>query len=403
MLPVVVRGRGTAGRLVVAVALVVFARQVFAQPTRPDSAIAWELYLHAGQPATEFRAIAANDATVFVAATDRSTLEPRESSQTTLRVWSLDLDGRRKAETELTDLTTVESNTRTIRDVTALAGGEALVLADFVAGRPSLVRIDAAGRQAATRRVMPDNRTVTLLRMVPMPGGRHLLIGHESLDAIAVLVDASGAALWDRVYDRGRMDFFVDGVASVDGGAILVGNSGTYEAMLTGESHVWVGKYDASGIAGRERTFPGRYGRIAGLPDGGVAVVYDRSATLEREVRVKRLDADMQELWDVAIDVTKKGVGDFRIAARADGALVVAGMSSGVAGVVSLDTSGRPLTSWMAEPGVRAVDLGPGGLVLDRVGNVVIAGSHVQAESKTNVKYQVRVRRLGGRPAQRGL
>ena len=403
MLSIVGRATGPAGRVVLGVALAVVSIQVHAQPAPSDRRIAWELFLHAQQPATEFRAIAARDAAVFVAATDRSTLEPREASQTRLRVWTLESDGRRRSETELTDLSAAESNTRTIRDIAALGGGEALVLADFVAGRPSLVRIDAKGSQVSTRRVMPDNRTVTLMRMVPMPGGRHLLIGHESLNAIAVLVDATGAALWDRVYDRGRMDYFVDGVATADGGAVLVGNSGTYDAMRNGDSRVWVGAYDASGIAGRELSFAGRYGRVASLADGGVAIVYDRSATLEREVHVKRLSADLRELWDVAIDVPRKGIGDFRIVADAGGSVIVAGGSGGLAQLVSLDGAGRAESSWMATAGPKAIDVGPYGLVLDDAGDVVLAGSHVKAQSMTNVQYQVRVRRLGEHRAQRGL
>ncbi|MBL8139568.1 MAG: hypothetical protein JNM38_00545, partial [Acidobacteria bacterium] len=79
MLPVVGRATGAGGRVVLGVALAVVSIQVHAQPAPSDRRIAWELFLHAQQPATEFRAIAARDATVFVAATDRSTLEPREA------------------------------------------------------------------------------------------------------------------------------------------------------------------------------------------------------------------------------------------------------------------------------------------------------------------------------------
>ena len=199
------------------------------------------------------------------------------------------------------------------------------------------------------------------------------------------------------------MDYFVDGVATADGGAMLVGNSGTYDAMRTGDSRVWVGAYDASGIAGRELSFAGRYGRVASLADGGVAIVYDRSATLEREVHVKRLSADLRELWDVAIDVPRKGIGDFRIVADAGGSVIVAGGSGGLAQLVSLDGAGRAESSWMATAGPKAIDVGPYGLVLDDAGDVVLAGSHVKAQSMTNVQYQVRVRRLGEHRAQRGL
>lgn len=393
-----VRSRGVS--VATCACLTFIATQASAQVT---TSVDWDVLLRTPQPATEFRAIASSDSALFVATADRSTLEPRETSETHLRVWTVGLDGQRRAETELTEMPASESNTRTIRDISALSDGGAVVLVDFVAGRPSLVHLDARGTQVATRRVLPDNRTTTLMRMVPMGEGRHLLIGHERFDAIAVLVDANGAALWDRVFDRGRQDFFVDGVAAANGGAILVGNSGTYDPMRGGESTIWVARYDATGLAGSEVSFSGRYGRIAALADGGVALVYDRGNALERDMRVKRIGPDMRELWDVAIGVAREGVGDFRIGVRADGTLIVAGGASGLAQLVYLDASGRVSGSWMATPGPRAVDVGAYGLVIDRDGDVVIAGSHVQATGPSNANFQVRVRRLAGGPAQRGL
>jgi hypothetical protein len=111
----------------------------------------------------------------------------------------------------------------------------------------------------------------------------------------------------------------------------------------------------------------------------------------------------LRELWDVAIDVPRKGIGDFRIVADAGGSVIVAGGSGGLAQLVSLDGAGRAESSWMATAGPKAIDVGPYGLVLDDAGDVVLAGSHVKAQSMTNVQYQVRVRRLGEHRAQRGL
>ena len=340
---------------------------------------------------------------LFVAAAERPSLELSAPGPTRLVVWTLDAEGRQQRETELKEFPAGDAtNTRTIRDIEALPGGGALVLADFSAGRPSVVTLDAAGNQAATRRVLPDHREATLMRIVAVSNERYLLIGHERFDALAVLVDRDGVARWDRTHDRGRMEYFVDGLAHGDGGAVLVGNSGTYDAMRAGPSTVWVAQYDAAGMATREVTFGGRYGRITAAPDGGYAVVYDRDAALGRDVHLKRLGPDLQELWDTALVSSPDGVGDFGVGTTADGAFAVAGGLGGRAQVYFVDAAGRRAGEWLADAGGRAIDVGVYGIVTDANGGLFIATSHVEARSKTDVTYRVRVRRLARATTERG-
>jgi hypothetical protein len=356
----------------------------------------WDKSYGADSLFTEFRAIstAANDG-VLVGASERDAADASASSASRLLLWRIDAAGQVTSEAELkASPASKGTNTAAIRDLRALDGGEVLVLVDFEGGRPSVVRVDRSGKQTATSAVMAPGRSATLSKMVTVSGNRFLLIGHESLDALLVAIDAAGNVLWEKKQDRGRMDFFVDGVSLPDGSSVLVGNSGKYDALRSGPSVMWIGHYDTNGNPKAEMTFPGRFGRIARAGGGGYAVVYDQSESTEQRVHIKRLGSDLKETWDVPLLKTGPNFSDFKLAALPGGGFVVAGGRDGQSYLTVLDANGQQTSTLIGEAVERALDIGGYGLAYSDSGSLFLASSHIEARSKDNIRQKVRLRKV---------
>jgi len=372
-----------------------------AQAQAPSGAVAglrilWDQRFGREAAFTDFRAIAAAGDGVLVGATEREALQPGSSSINKLLLWSIDGTGKQVRETQLVDPSAGAkgTNTASIRDIRVLADGRAVLLVDFEAGRPSLVTVDKGGKQSASHQVLPAGRSPTLFQIVPSANGKQLLIGHESLDALAILVDATGAVLWEKKQDRGRMEFLVDGLPTTDGGFVLVGNSGQYDALRAGPSSVWVGYYDAAGTLTSEVTFKGRYGRIARSESGGLALLYDESDSNAQRIVVKGLDAKLGETWRVPLLETTTGFSDFRIAPLANGGFVAAGGRNGTPYLAVVDRAGKVSKTFEGQPVERALDVGSYGIVPAANGAVVLASSHIDTRGAGNVQQKVRVRKV---------
>ena len=304
---------------------------------------------------SEFRAIAATGTDeVWVAASERDSLEKGASSVNRLLLWRIDAAGQLASETEIKRTPTSKgTNTATIRDIVALSGREALLLVNFEGGRPAVVRVDRTGAQTA-KQVAPQERELILSKIVPASNGRFLLIGHEALDALAIEIDASGTVLWEKKQDRGRMDFLVDGLSTPDGGFVLVGNSGDYDPVRSGPSLVWVGRYDRGGEMKTEITFPGRHGSIARSRDSGYVVVYDKSASPDQEIHVKGLGADVKELWDERLLSVSQNFAEFKILALSRG-FAITGRKIGRPYLALIDSTGHLVMSLEPEQAERSL------------------------------------------------
>jgi hypothetical protein len=361
--------------------------------------VVWEKTYGSDRLSTEFRAIAAaGNGEALVGVSERDTLDAATAKATRLLLWRIDSTGRLAGETEIKPPASFKStNTAVIRDVIALAAGEAMLLVDFEAGHPSLVRVDAMGKQVATREVAEASRALTLFKIVPGTGGNFLLIGHESLDALAIQLDATIKATWEKKQNRGRMDFLVDGLPASNNGYVLVGNSGQYDPLRVGPSIVWVAQYDAYGVPKSEITFPGRYGRIARARDGGYVIVYDRSASNAQEIQIKALSADLKELSETPLVSPGASFSDYKISATPAGGFVVAGGKDGKPYVATMDAGARLLGTLADSAGQTpgpSVDIGSYGLAYDSPASIFVGSSNIEVRDKSNIRQKVRIRKL---------
>ena len=142
--------------------------------------VEWDRYFGGDAGFSEFRAIATlRQDELLVGALERNSMDAQAASTNRLVLWVIDGRGQIVRESEITKSPNEpRTNTAAIRDILPLENREALLLVDFRAGRPSLVAINGEGAQTTSREIMPDGRSVTLLKIVRGPAGGFLLIGH---------------------------------------------------------------------------------------------------------------------------------------------------------------------------------------------------------------------------------
>lgn len=392
MLFIARRRSALAGVLLAAITCIDLAAR---QATPTSLSIDWDRSFGKDDVWSEFRAMTAvgNDE-LWVAVSQRNSLERAVASSSRLFLWRINAAGELITEIEIKGAPTGKAtNTAGVRDVVSIDGQELLLLVNFEGGKPSVVRVNRNGSQTSQPLATP-NRTLTLSKIVPAAGGTFLLLGHESLDALAIKIDARGAVLWEKKQDRGRMELLIDGVSTPDQGFVLVGNTGNYDASRSGLSNVWVGKYDAGGELKAEIVFPGRFGSLARAGDQGYVVAYDRSGTSNQEFHAKGLSADLKELWDESLLSAVRNFSDLRIVALPAGGFAVAGRKLADPFVTLIDAKGRPVTTLDVKQAERSVDIGDTGLAAVSPASLFLASSHIEVRTKTDVRQTVRVRRL---------
>lgn len=225
----------------------------------------------------------------------------------------------------------------------AIAGNEDILLvAKLDNGQSALLRLNSAGNILSTSKLGEGKR---ISKIVPTDDSNFLLIGIQSSDSFMSKINASGETLWNKVYDRGKSEMLIDGIAAEDGGFVVVENSGKAEKFFMSSSDIWITKFDANVQKVKEISFSGRYGSIARGKGGGYVILYDRSGTASQDIWVKALDKNFTELWEVNVNTINFGLERFKVASLANGDYIAVG-----------PVSGKPWVSYIASTGAKKWD-----------------------------------------------
>ncbi|RZK30432.1 MAG: hypothetical protein EOO63_06735, partial [Hymenobacter sp.] len=186
-------------------------------------------------------------------------------------------------------------------------------------------------------------------------GGDYSTAGRGQIDYWALKLDAQGTKQWDRRYGTDSTDVLQAVWQAADGGYMLAGYSlaptanGDKSAPSRGDSDMWVIKIDAQGNKQWDRTLGGQRDDIAlsgmATPDGGCLLVGGTASPVSGEVTqvpigsptdsdfwVVKLDAQGTIQWDRRYGGTN-GDTAFAGCLAPGGGYVVAGYSnSGVGG-----------------------------------------------------------------------
>ena len=369
------------------------------RPSEESFRLVWDKRYGDDRFWNEYKAMAiGKNGETLIAVSARNAPDANDANINRLLLWRIDQKGDITSETEVkkpqgsSKSVAKTPMSAAIKDLAVLENGDALLIVDFEGGHPSIVKVDRSGRQSLTKNIAAPSRHISLFKMVPASDGKFLLLGHESMDAFAIEIDASGNVLWERKTDRGKMDLFVDGITNQDGEFILIGNSGQYDILLGGPSDVWISRYDANGGVKDEKSFQGRYGRVVQTQEGSYGVVYDKGTSDRQDIRLKLLDLDLKEVWESQLLTVTPGFLDFKIAALPGGGFIVAGGKDGKPLVARVDVNGKKIGTFQNDAKMP-IDIGNYGLV-QRNDEILVSSSVIDIKDKTIVTRKIRMMRI---------
>ncbi len=198
--------------------------------------------------------------------------------------------------------------------------------------------------------VLPLEGNSMLLALLPLSSGNLLALGRQGRDALALVVTTRGEIERRFVHTLGHTARYLDALEEPGGRLLLLANGGSYDMLLRGPSQVVVRRLGADGTLAKELSFPGRHGALAALPDGRIALVYDRADSQAQEIRLQLYDPELRLLWEKPVTEAKEGFSRFRVAPSPDGTLLVAGGKEGWPYLAELDAAGeRRWETWRAD------------------------------------------------------
>ena len=337
--------RGTARLFRIAVAVTMCATAAFAQTSNP--ALRWEKYFGDNRNWYEHDAVAAAPTgELFIGVNSKEAFTEKLSAP---RVWRFNQNGERTADLEVKNLNLAGSDIHPERlrfaGLSISQDGSILAVLTDRTSQLLLVKMDPSGTVFFAKPV-PVKQTIFDLRIGKVLWAEdHLfLTGHHAFDAYVAKVELTAEVAWERRVDRGRMEMFVDGIVTEDGGILLVANMGQYDMFRNGPSEAWLSKFSATGVEVRTPAFVGRYGSLA-RSSGNYWLVYDKSNTAGQDIWVKVLGPDLKQITTSKIISTKVGFTHFRIAPSASGGCVVVGEDDDQPYMAALAPSGNVVGS----------------------------------------------------------
>lgn len=171
------------------------------------------------------------------------------------------------------------------------------------------------------------------LDVAETPDGGLILAGaadplaNQNIDMWAMKLDANGAPLWQKHFDKGGWDNATSILPSPDGGYVLVGFT---QATFFADRDIWVIKLDAGGEVVWDKTYGGNSWDeaqdVAIGAQGEIVLAGDTESfgAGDSDGWVLKLDANGAPLWQKAFGGS--GADSFHaVALRHDGGIVVAG------------------------------------------------------------------------------
>lgn len=278
-------------------------------------------------------------------------------------LWKITQEGKKVTETEIKSpaLEKKDVHVYDINDLTVLDNGDTLLFVKFGSPRlRAIVRINKEGKQITTntlKGLQSDSRSFA--KMLPLADGKYLLMGAEILggskpsNLFVVKIDGTGVITWERkqeeIVPEKHYAMLMGGMATEDGGFILVGERGALKMLSGKPNEVFVNLYDTNGELKQQKVFQGRMGSIARLSGGGYAMVYDQNLALGQDIRVVAMDSQLKPLWHLPITSGEWYGGPFAIASPSDGEIILVGTKDARLYGVRMNRKGEQIWTFQRE------------------------------------------------------
>lgn len=322
---------------------------------------------------------------LYIAGTYGSTEKTKSPSKVDgIRIWGIDSEGKSQSSLLIQNSEEPQTYFQNVEALSVSKQGEILIVVQSKKKEATLLKLSPNGDRIWTTKLQRGRHVSKILLL---KDGTVLLLGHELMDPMILEIDNSGALLQSKILDRGKSDFFVDGLLRKNGGFVVLENSGKLMQFYMGPSTIWISVFNSKIEKEKEQQFVGRNGNLIASKGNGYFAVYDRSDTCKQEIHVKRLGEDFEELWDLKLIETPFGLGKFKIARLQDGGILVAGAINGKNWIGKISSDGKLLKEFKGQSGMveKGTDLRVFGNDLYLVSTVI----HVTDQKKVNNQIKV--------------
>ncbi len=233
---------------------------------------------------------------------------------------------------------------RYVEAMTVIDDDELIVLSEFELNRPVLMRLKKSGGVIFKKRIndlLETDLDVRFFNALSTKQNNVLLLGHESENALAVLINKDGKVLWKRNWNFGKTNFLLTAVPTNSGGFVLVGNSGSYSKYGLGSSSVFLLRVDSEGNQLKFASFPGRRGDICVADNRNYLLVYDKSENSNQNIYLKKLSLELKSENETHLDDVGLGFEGFRISPIGKNNFIVTGIKDFKLLVKRIDVDGK--------------------------------------------------------------
>ena len=302
-------------------------------------------------------------------------------------IWEIDSEGEKLSSFLIKNSEEAQTNFQNIVALSVSKSKDISIVVQSREKETSLLRMDQKGNRVWTKKL---GRGKHVSKIFSLGDGAVLLIGHELLNPMILEIDNSGSVLRSKVFDRGRSDFFVDGLPGKSGGFVFLENSGELTQFYMGPSNVWISVYDSKMEKLAEQQFAGRNGNIIANDGHGYIVVYDRSHTAKQEIHLKSFGESLEEKWNIKVVETPFGLGKFRVVRLLNGRALVGGAINGHRWIGEVSANGKSLKKFNGQEGT--VELGIDLKVFGK--NLYIISTVVHLTDQHAVNNQIKIVKL---------
>ena len=271
-------------------------------------------------------------------------------------MWKVNQDGEKIQAIELADqregkkLNVAYSY---IKSIIATEKGDTLLIVEFVEGQPSIVKAGKDGKVLLSKRLTELGSDAVIYKIIPTGEQEFFLMGRKSENAFLVKIDEAGNVLFNKTFDLGRIELFIDGISTDSGGAILTGNFGTLSRdskFGMEDSHMWILKVDGEGNRQLEKSFPGRFGSVAKTSDGNYVIVYDKSNSMDQDIRVRMMNSELDQLWEIQHLSVGPGFAKFKIVNTPNNEFIIGGSKHSSLWIARIDSQGKEVWNYVDYP-----------------------------------------------------
>ncbi len=197
--------------------------------------------------------------------------------------WGIDTEKGKEAKrsviNEISDVRkTIFIGATTLENSYLTSEGDIYALGEFEGREQALIKITKEGKIIfikSVSEIFSGKRMLMLIKkMLLLPNGNFLLIGHEMGKGVVVEVDKDGKIIWGKTYELGNVGELTDGILINNKGDFLIAGWAIEDPSVFSNPEVRMMWCDSKGNLLSEEIFPGAFAKLCQLGSGEIVALY---------------------------------------------------------------------------------------------------------------------------------